>query len=737
MKRINTCVAVLFLLLTGYHDLKAQDTSYTTRKILLDEMVIHANRIQELKKDVPQQMQVISAREIQSLNARNTADLLALTGCITVQKSQQGGGSPNIRGFEANRILLVIDGVRMNNIIYRAGHLQNVITIDQAILDHAEVLFGPSSCQYGSDALGGAILFYTKKPELATNNNRFRTKANLYSRFASVNNERSYHFDFNLANQHFGSLTSLTYSRFGDIKMGKNNNPFYGRFGERKIYADRIDGKDSLVNADNIYLQKSSGYDQYDLIQKFLFNTSSRSSHILNFQLSNSSNVPRYDRLTDLQGAGLKYADWYYGPQLRLMAAYENNLQLQGCFQKLTTLANYQYIEESRHDRKFGKTAINNRYEYVNVYGISVDASGKRRTHEYRLGIDASFNTLVSRANTRNILTDELNPLDTRYPAGENYMFYLNVNGHDKWSITDKLFVDEGICLGYSDLNAGYVDTTFFNFPFKALEQKTPVYSASLGMTYLPSEKYKIAANLSSAYRIPNIDDAAKVFESAPGLIIVPNPDLKPESVIGLDLGFTRYKAKKFRWENVLYANLLHNAISLGNATYNGADTIEYQGVISQVMANKNQDRAYVLGFSSIFQAEFGTNYSLFASFNYTYGRIITDTTDYPLDRIQPVFGKLSLEYHKNKVNSMVYVNFNAWKRLSDYNLFGEDNVQYATEKGTPAWITLNYSLSYEIDRFLSIQAGVENIFDTMYRTFSSGINAPGRNIFFTLRGRF
>ena len=105
----------------------------------------------------------ITKKEIETMNTENLADLLEKKGGISVQKSQFGGGSPNIRGFEANKILLVIDGVRLNNAIYRSGHLQNIITIDESILESTEVIFGPSSVLYGSDALGGTINMSTKR----------------------------------------------------------------------------------------------------------------------------------------------------------------------------------------------------------------------------------------------------------------------------------------------------------------------------------------------------------------------------------------------------------------------------------------------------------------------------------------------------------------------------------------------------------------------------------------------
>ncbi len=156
-----------------------------------------------------------------------------------MQRSQQGGGSPMLRGFEASRVLMMIDGVRMNNLIYRAGHLQNIITVDNNMLDRAEILFGPSSTVYGSDALGGVIHFYTRNPVLSTSES-LQAGGNAFIRTGSANEEKTGHFDLNLGWKRFASLTSFTYSDFGDLKMGENVNSALGEpFGVRYQYAQR------------------------------------------------------------------------------------------------------------------------------------------------------------------------------------------------------------------------------------------------------------------------------------------------------------------------------------------------------------------------------------------------------------------------------------------------------------------------------------------------------------------
>ncbi|MBP6756183.1 MAG: TonB-dependent receptor plug domain-containing protein, partial [Bacteroidia bacterium] len=146
----------------GYTLKKVKVTTETTidlisKSVNLDEIVLSANRKSEHKIDVPYSIEIIKQKDIEFTNPATSGDLLSNTGQVFVQRSQAGGGSPSLRGFEANKVLLVIDGVRMNNAIYRGGHLQDVMTIDPNMLERTEVVFGPSSTIYGSDALGGVM----------------------------------------------------------------------------------------------------------------------------------------------------------------------------------------------------------------------------------------------------------------------------------------------------------------------------------------------------------------------------------------------------------------------------------------------------------------------------------------------------------------------------------------------------------------------------------------------------
>lgn len=231
----------------------------------LNEIVISANKIPEQRRTIAQQIKLIGPVAMRNLNAQNSSDLIQNTGVVAIQKSQQGGGSPMMRGFEASRLLLMIDGVRMNNLIYRAGHLQNIITVDNNMLDRAEVLFGPSSTVYGSDALGGVVHFYTKNPELSKEG--LRPSGNAFYRYGTANQEKTAHVDFNLGGSRFASLTSFTFSYFGDLTMGKEINPALGEpFGLRPQYVERSadNTTDLLVQNGDPYRQVQSGFNQWD-----------------------------------------------------------------------------------------------------------------------------------------------------------------------------------------------------------------------------------------------------------------------------------------------------------------------------------------------------------------------------------------------------------------------------------------------------------------------------------------
>jgi hemoglobin/transferrin/lactoferrin receptor protein len=707
--------------------------------IQLNEVSVAATRFEQSSRRIPGQVQAISRQQIAFYNQQNTADLLQQTGNVFVQRSQGGGGSPVLRGFEASRVLIVIDGVRMNNAIYRAGHLQNVLRIDPALLDRAEVLFGPGSTLYGSDALGGVMYFQSRNPELS-NAAKLTVRPMAYVRVASATGERTAHADVSIGTRRFGFLTSITGARFGDVIQGNNRRAEYPTFGKLFQYVDVNPSNlmGSVVNNPNPNQQIGSAYDQLDLMQKVLFQPAEGIRHILNVQYSNTTNVPRYDRLSEVTNGKPRWAEWYYGPERRLLTSYRLEVSRPtALFDRLNLTAAYQDIEESRNSRRLDALNLTRQVERVGVWSVNADLQKRAGNHLLQYGLELTYNDVNSTATALNVRTRAATPAATRYPDGGSTLrttaFYLT----DQLPLSPIVMLTGGLRYTLTSLSATFRDKTFFPFPFNDIRQSPSGLSGNVGLVVTPSTRTKVSLLGSTGFRAPNVDDLAKVFESVTGRLTVPNPNIRPEQTYNLELGVNQWIGNALRLEATAYQTWFENAIVVDAFTLNGQATVQYNGQVAQVRAAQNKRQALLRGYSLGALLRLSNRLTFSGNVNNVVGRIQPgsfDQKEIPLDHIPPTFGRLSLQYKTQRIQVEVFSLFNGWKRIADYNPEGEDNPQYATPDGMPAWMTANLRASVQVGRWVRIQAACENLFDLNYRTFASGFSAPGRNFMLTLR---
>jgi hemoglobin/transferrin/lactoferrin receptor protein len=729
---------ILILILSGCLSAPAYARQLPVDSInQLEEVIVTANKFPEKRKHIAQQTIVIGNKEITSSLSNNTAGLLEQSGKVFVQRSQLGGGSAVIKGFEASRILLVVDGVRLNNAIYRTGHLQNVITVDDDMLERVEILSGPASTIYGSDALGGVIHFQTKQPLLE------KIQTNVSTRYSSAFNEFTGHADVNIGTRKFASLTSFSYSNYGNLRQGAQRKSKYADFGKREQYITRINGVDSIVQNNNVNIQQFSNYHQFDLLQKFMWQVSPGQSHELNWQYSTSSDIPRYDRLTDTRNGALRWAEWYYGPQERLMASYSyQSKQIKGFFDQLKAGASYQRIEESRMQRAYRRSLRENRIERIDVWALNLDLRKSTARHDVSVGADGQFNFLRSAAFNYDITSGvKSSGLVTRYPDGKNNMMFGGVYAQHMFRIIPgRLILNDGIRFNYIGLDANFRDTSLLHLPFTKATQRHVAYSLNAGLIYLPdATSSRVALNFSTGFRAPNIDDLAKVFESAGGVqLVVPNPALKPEQTWQFDLDVSKRFGKWIELEANAFYTFFRNAVVLDKFLLNGASSVMYDGQPTPIVANQNKARARLYGFQGGFTLRPATYFSLYSHITFTHGKYMQeDKSTVPLDHIPPVFGKTGITGRYKFLESEVYILYNSTKKLKDYNPYGEDNLQYATQNGMPGWHILNISASLAIRKQFTMQLALENVLDKNYRVFASGISGAGRNLVMKLKAGF
>lgn len=739
-------LTLLWSILCNAPSLWAQDSDADT--LLLDEVTIAVTKFADNKLNVPNQVQVIGKREIAFQNTQTAADLLSNSGAAFVQKSQAGGGSPILRGFEANKVLIVVDDVRMNNAIFRGGHLQNILRVDNNVLERAEVVYGTGSLVYGSDALGGVMHFRTLPPKLNLDGG-MKASGGAMLRYGTTNNEMTGHARINLGGSKFASLTSVTFSKFGDLRQGASENPFCDTcllVWQRPLYVETINGVDTVMTNDDPAVQVFTGYQQANLLQKFRYQASDDVSHTLSLQYSNTGDVPRYDRLAEMSGGLPRFAEWYYGPETWLSASYQlRTTKATALHDEMALTAAYQLFKESRHSRRRNRTQTRHQYETVNVITLNADLVKRLGAHRLQYGVEAVYNTVGSEANFTTPADPDAapEPADTRYPSGGSTAWNASAYLSDRWAVNQNFDVLAGIRFNYASLKGIFDDKTFFNFPFDEASQKNSALVGNLGVNYHTNNGLRVGATLSTGYRTPNIDDLAKVFDSSVGtdselgILVVPNPDLSPEKTINYELNIEKAFAPRSHVGLTGFFTQLDDALVLAPSTFNGASEILYDGQLAAVYSTQNRDKANIYGISGSLAAGIGNYWVVSARAAYTYGDVVTDSLNTPLDHIAPLFGRVGVAYERPRWQADFYALFNGAKTLDRYRLDGEDNLEDATPNGLPAWFTLNLKASYQVTDFLTIQAGVENLLDTNYRVFASGTSSSGRNILVALRANF
>ena len=710
---------------------------------LLPEVVLSVSNNTTDTRKVSEQISVISAKDIKNINPQTTPDLLASTPGITVQKSQMGGGSPAIRGFEANRVLMVVDGVRLNNAIYRSGHLQNSLSIDHGSIDRMEVVYGPSSTKYGSDALGGVIHFYTKEPKLGEE----QWNSNLSASYSTANKGISIHADALYNNKKLGSFTSISFSEFNDLKMGTVRNHGFEDWGKvfnysknTETYYNDIPSKNTDVN-----LQKNTGFTQIDAMQKLVFKLNSKNNLVFNLQYSNSSNIPRFDALTDESNGSLKWAEWYYGPQERLLISSKLSSEINKPFMlRSNIIIAYQNVKESRMQRKFESKKKTFREENVDVLSLNADFFVKYKNNDISYGTEVTFNNVNSTAQGKTLVTsgnsvigtDSPFAVQTRYPdGGSNYSSFAIYTDVRK-DVSRKTTFNYGLRFTSTLMHANWVDDTFIKLPDSDIALSNNAITGNIGIAYLPNRKWTFKTHLSSGFRSPNIDDVGKVREKS-DLLTVPNTSLKPEYALNYEINVERYLLdRKLLLSLDLYYTRIFDYISRQPYKINGQDSLVYDGVNTKTIANVNSGQAHVYGGNIGLLAKISNNLKLKSFLTYTKGEMLQ--LGMPMPSIAPLFGSTSLILDLKKWRVNINANYNGHKKAEDFDVYGGvDNLDKAASVtfGTPAWYTINTSVLFKASENINLRFAVDNILDHHYLPFASGISAPGRNFTLTVSG--
>jgi len=693
----------------------------------LDEVILSVSKFKQDKGDIPQKIVSITSEDIQFSNPQTSADLLESSGNVFIQKSQLGGGSPIIRGFSTNRLLIAVDGVRFNNAIFRGGNVQSVISIDPFTINHTEVILGPGSVVYGSDAIGGVLNFYTKDAKFSFEKGT-SFSGNATVRYATASEEKTGHLDFNIGFKEWAFLTSVSYTDFGDLKMGKYGPDDY----LRPEYVEVIDGVDTVVENDDPRLQTPTGYNQINAMQKIRFMPTENWDFNLGLFYTTTSDYPRYDRLIRKKNGQFNSAVWDYTPQEWMSGNLEVTNNGTTFYDKSILTLSFQNFKEGRKDRDFGSEILWETKEKVAAYTSALDFIKKFGKSKLFYGVEYIFNKVNSTGKQTNINSGDVAGTASRYPdksSWQSMAAYMSLQS----KLTETLSFQAGLRYNHILLFANF-DTPHYDFPFTEADINTGALTGSAGINWQASNILGWRFNFSTAFRAPNIDDIGKIFDSEPGSVVVPNPDLKPEYAYNGEIAAT------FNFENVVlfdfagYVTFLEDALVRRDYSLEGQTEIIYQGELSNVQAIQNGGRAEIYGFEVGVEINFSENIQLTSQYNITDGfQEEEDGSKVAVRHVAPQFGNTHLRWKFNKLKLDAFADYNGKFDFEDLAPIEQNkDFLYAKDKNgnpySPSWYTLNFGAQYQISNAFQVNATIENITNQRYRTYSSGLAAPGLN---------
>ncbi|MBD3233529.1 MAG: TonB-dependent receptor plug domain-containing protein [candidate division Zixibacteria bacterium] len=646
-----------------------------------EEVVVTASRSEEFNFEQPQAILAIRRDALDYYQPATTAEILRNQTKIEIQKTTHSGGAPIIRGMFGKRVLILADGIRLNNSTYRTGTNPYLNTIPKIGVYRLELLEGPSSIMYGSDALGGVLNVITK-PE-----SDYFQRLSISSQYSSADNGVT--FGYRSANHVGNGRLSLAFQKsdIGDLRGG-------GDVGEQTP-----SGWTDLGGC--LYFEHPIG-NSFDIES--------------GLQAYKAEDIPRYDRYT----SG-KYDFYLYDPRERYLGFIRvNNSGLLGMDGNSFAIS----YQKQREGRRYSKSSRNETtYQDVDVKTIHADINSRKywsATATTTMGAEL-YSDRVDSWRKENIEDSTIISTIPPVPDGSEYLA-SGVYLLHQWQPFERLNLRHGFRYSHFQVRAK------LESPYGILDENYADLSFSTGAVFELSKSLNLVSNVSRGFRAPNIDDLTKFEISAAGRE-VPSPDLIAEHSYQLDIGL-KWLNQNTEGEIFLWGAILTDFINRDAGTYNGLTFWDENGNGEKdpgedlILIKVNSDKFYMSGAQLRTEFKLSESFSTSAGFSYTWGE--NADTGEPMSKIPPFMGRLSLSYQKEFIDrAEVFAQFASRQdRLSD--LDKEDN--RINPDGTPSWATLNFHSKIKLGQRFKLICGIENIFDTAYKRHASGIYSPGIN---------
>ncbi len=662
-----TVPSALLLTILGAVEVIASD--------VIDEIQVTATRRSSTTANVPTPVSVIGKSQVDGANL--LTDALAFAPGVLLQETTPGQGAAIIRGLKGSEVLHLVDGIRLNNAIFRSAPTQYFALVPGASVERIEVLRGSAAALYGSDAVGGVVNVVNRRPQFSDGGWETRGEATLTAN--SAEKLRATALSFERANEDLAGLVSFDAMRSGDRRIGG---------GERV---------------------STSGFEAYGLRAALQQNIGDSTTWFADMQFMRQPSTPRVDELNAGFGeTEAASAEFFFEPNERSFmhvgadvdsGLFDANWQLRGAWQR---------IDDDRRTRNSGSSERRTESNRSDLFHLGVTASREFTAGSWIAGIEWYHDDVASSRQTLDLVTGETQSVDPRFPDGSS-LDQAAIFAKFDWSPTDRQTVTAG--LRFTELSA---DT---NSPL-APELENADVSGEIGWLMSLTDTLTLTANIGRSFRAPNIFDLG-VSGARPGnRFNLPNSNLDPETATQYDIGL-RYRGERLRINVTAFRLDYDDRISTvptGEQTLDGRD----------IVVNENIARAEIVGLEADARYDISDTLTVNLIVNAIRGDEFNPEEE-PADRIPPLNGELSLEWtaaEETRVTAGV-------RFAADQDRLSDRDIRDAriNPEGTSGWAAVNLGLNHKFSDHWLLDARLDNVFDKRYRVHGSGVDASGVNL--------
>jgi hemoglobin/transferrin/lactoferrin receptor protein len=646
--------------------------------MLSEGITITAQRQEDLTANVPQSVTVVTHEQLLQNAPRTTPEALMNQPGIWVQKTNHGGGSPIIRGLVGNQVLLLVDGIRMNNSTYRYGPNQYLNTIDPGLIDRIEAIRGSGSVLYGSDALGGVVQVLSKTPTFSSN--KAQVSGSLMGKWMNKDMEKSGRAEIEITAKRVAFLGGFSARYFGELVAG-------GAIGTLS----------------------PTGYNERAVDTKLLIRTGSSGMITAAYQQLIQHDVPRYDQVS-LGG----YSTYKFDSQSRQLGYLKWETSLDNHWvQSIRLTSSFNRTVEGVTSQKENSTSIKENRDMVNTGGFIAEVlSNPLPKWHAQSGIEYYYDYVSSQAIERNTGSNSEIELRGSYADGSTVSNVAIFSNHQ---VDFKKF-QFSTGLRYNTVTVSVKDATFGN------QKINPAaWVGNLGMMYKLTPHIRAILSGNTGFRAPNVDDMSKFGAVEATVFEIPSADLAPEKSMTIEAGF-KFNRTKYSGSLTVYQTQLSDLIDRMPATYQGTST--YDG--KNVYQKQNVGEAIIKGVELEGEVSLLSAVNIYGNFTYTHGDNKTKLE--PMRRIPPLFGRLGLHYRSSS----------GWWLKGELTMAGEQDRLANGDKSDirissrlvdgvmPGWSCINLYAGYQY-KSIRIQAVLQNLMDNAYRIYASGVDEYGR----------